>query len=152
MKITICGSIAFYDEMTKAQHRLESMGHQIKLPPHQVQDEHGQMIPVQQYYQIRKTSDEADTWVWGRKQEAMMNHFEEVAWADAIVVMNCAKNGIDGYIGANTLLEMGLALYLRKKIYLLNSVPDISYREELLGMQPIVLSGDLSLIKDEAKV
>jgi hypothetical protein len=44
-------------------------------------------------------------------------------------------------------MEMGLAFYLRKKIYLLNPVPDTPWKEEVLGMEPVVVSGVLEVIK-----
>jgi len=44
-------------------------------------------------------------------------------------------------------MEMGLAFYLKKKIYLLNEVPELPYKEEILGVKPIILNGDLSKIK-----
>ena len=77
----------------------------------------------------------------------MKRHFEKVAWADAILVSNHDKNGVPGYIEANTLLEMGLAFHLGKPIYLLNGIPEMAYKEEILGMTPIVINGNLSLIK-----
>ena len=50
MKITLCGSIAFYPEMLETKNGLETLGHEIKLPPREVPDENGKMIPVAQYY------------------------------------------------------------------------------------------------------
>ena len=76
----------------------------------------------------------------------MRKHFDKVAWSDAILVLNYDKNKIEGYVGANTLMEMGLALHLNKRIYLLNPMPEISYKEEILGMKPIIINGDLSKI------
>lgn len=146
MKITICGSIAFYKEMEEAKTALEKLGHEVKLPPASFDDGNGQLISAAQYYKIRKTSSENDGWVWDRKEFAMRLHFDKVAWADAVLVLNHDKNNILGYVGANTLMEMGLALHLNKKIYLLNSIPEISYKEEILGMKPKVLGGDLSKI------
>ena len=146
MKITICGSIAFYDEMTKVKNDLEKKGHEIKLPPVEVKDENGKMIPVKKYYELRKKAKDTERWIWERKQEAMMSHFGKVEWADAILVLNHEKNGIKGYIGANTLIEMGLALWLKKKIYLFNEVPEISYKEEILGMKPSLLNGNLKIL------
>jgi len=35
MKITICGSIAFYKEMEEVKEQLEKLGHEVKLPPSQ---------------------------------------------------------------------------------------------------------------------
>ncbi|MBU1118470.1 hypothetical protein KKH43_01150 [Patescibacteria group bacterium] len=143
MKITICGSIAFQDEMNKLKEELEKQGHEVKIPPNTMKDEQGNPLSVQDYYTIRKSADASEEWVWDKKEEAMMRHFEKVDWCDAILVLNKEKNGILGYVGANTLMEMGLALYLDKPIYLLHPVPTMSYTEEILGMKPIVLDGDI---------
>ncbi|MFA6099692.1 MAG: hypothetical protein WC750_02295 [Patescibacteria group bacterium] len=146
MKITICGSIAFFDEMQAVQKQLESMGHLVKLPPSEIINESGKPIPVKEYYALRKQTETEDGWIWDRKEEAMRNHFDKVAWSDAILVLNYLKNGIENYIGANTLLEMGLAFHLKKKIYLLNPIPEISYKEEILGMKPVIINGSLKKI------
>lgn len=37
---------------------------------------------------------------------------------------------------------MGLAFYLGKKIFLLNEMPDLPYREEIVGLRPEVIGGD----------
>lgn len=144
MKITICGSIAFFAEMLETKTALEEKGHEVKLPPTEVADEQGKMIPVARYYELRKTITDENSWVWQRKEEAMRAHFDKVAWADIVLVLNYDKKGIAGYIGANTLIEMGLALYLRKPIYLLNPIPEMDSKEEILGMRPVVLYGDLT--------
>ena len=146
MKITLCGSIAFYDEMQKTKEKLEKLGHEVGIPPSEVKDGDGRTIPVKQYYEIRKGGTDKDDWIWDRKEEEMKKHFDKVVWSDAILVLNYTKNNIAGYIGANTLLEMGLAFYLNKKIYLLNPIPKISYKEEILGVKPILINGDLSKI------
>ncbi len=146
MKITICGSIAFYKEMEEAKEQLEKLGHEVKLPPSRFIDGNGQPISALQYYEIRKASSDNEGWVWNTKEEAMRRHFDKIAWSDAILVLNYAKNNIQGYVGGNTLMEAGLALFLKKKIYLLNSIPEISYKEEILGMKPVVINGDLNKI------
>lgn len=146
MKITLCGSIAFIDEMDATRKKLEEMGHEVKMPPLEIVDDAGKMMPVKEYYALRKSSADDVTWIWKKKAEAMHWHFDKVEWSDAILVLNEDKNGIAGYIGANTLLEMGLAFHLKKPIYLWNPIPEISYKEELLGMWPIVINGDLKKI------
>lgn len=145
MKITICGSIAFYDKMEEAKDTLELFGHEVDLPPSKLHDDQGNIISVQDYYALRK-SELPEDWVWERKKWAMKTHFSKVDWSDAILVLNYEKNSIPGYVGANTLMEMGLALHLDKPIYLLHQLPEISYKEELLGMKPIVLDGSLEKI------
>ena len=144
MKITICGSIAFFDEMLQIKQELEKLGHEVKIPPTKIADDQGKMIPVKQYYEMRKDENDDDSWIWDEKKKAMHSHFDKVEWSEAILVLNYTKRDIENYIGANTLLEMGLAFHLEKPIYLLNPIPDISYKEEVLGMFPIVIKGDLT--------
>lgn len=146
MKITLCGSIAFIDEMDAVRKELETLGYEVKLPPLEIEGGDGKMIPVKEYYAIRKAADDDHVWVWKRKAEAIHEHFGKVVWADAVLICNYDKNGVASYVGANTLLEMGLAFHLNKPIYLLNPIPEVSYKEEILGMQPIVIDGDLKKI------
>lgn len=146
MRITLCGSIAFMDEMIRVKSELEAAGHEVKLPPTEVPDEHGVMIPVGEYYKRRKAAGVDETWIWERKTEAMRNHFDKVVWADAVVVVNVTKNGIEHYVGGNTFLEMGVAFHLKKPIYLLNPIPKQDNAEELIAMNPVVLNGDIAKI------
>jgi len=146
MKITICGSIAFIDEMQTTKTKLEKLGHEVKLPPLEIAGGNGKAMPSKEYYTIRKNTNTEDGWIWDRKEQAMRNHFNKVVWADSILVLNHDKNNIPYYIGGNTLLEMGLAFHHGKKIFLFKPIPEISYKEEILGMRPIVLNGNLSLI------
>ena len=146
MKITLCGSIAFIDDMVKIGKELEGLGHEVKMPPLELEDDKGNMIPIIEYYRIRKAAEDNDDWVWDAKEKAIRLHFDKVEWADAILVLNIDKNGIDHYIGANTFLEIGLAFHLSKPIYLLNPIPEQDNREELLGMKPIVIDNDLTKI------
>lgn len=146
MKITICGSIAFQDEILSVKEKLEKLGHEVKMWSSEVKNEKGQLISVQEYYKIRRVAKEDEKWVWKRKAEAVLRHFNKVAWSNAILVANYDKNNIKNYIGGNTLMEMGLAFFLKKKIYLLNEIPELSYKEEILGVKPIILNGDLNKI------
>ena len=146
MKIAICASIAFLPKMQKIKIELEQLGHEVKIPPAEVKNENGAMFPALECYNRRKRADEKDGWIWQRKKEAMLLHFEKVSWADAVLVLNYDKNNIKNYIGPNTLIEMALALYLDKKIFLLNPIPEMNYKEEILGVMPIVINGDLRLI------
>lgn len=146
MKLTICGSIAFYKEMLETKNRLEALGLEVLLPPSHIQTVSGETITVEEYYRLRKSITDDDSWIWDNKEIAMRAHFDKIAASDSILVLNYPKNGIAGYIGANTLLEMGLAFYLHKPIYLLNPLPEISYKEEILGMKPIVIGGDLDRV------
>jgi predicted RNA-binding protein with PUA domain len=65
---------------------------------------------------------------------------------DAILILNLEKNGIKGYIGGNTFLEMGFAHVLNKKIFLLNPISEMGYEDEIVAMKPVILNGDLDKI------
>ena len=147
MKIAICGSIAFFDRMLEIKNRLELMRHEAFIPPTQIRNEKGEMISVKEYYEIRKSVGDCEKWVWDRKEELIRDYFNLIEKSDAILVLNHKKNGVEGYIGGNTLMEMGLGFHLRKKIFLLNSIPEISYKEEILSMKPVVIDGDLQRIR-----
>jgi hypothetical protein len=78
----------------------------------------------------------------------MMLHEQEekVRANDAVLVLNFEKRGQANYIGGATFLEIFKAFELGKKIFLYNPVPDNIFTDELLGMGPLVINGDLSLI------
>ena len=56
------------------------------------------------------------------------------------------KNKTKNYVGGNTLIEIGQAYVNNKKIFLLNPIPEVSYRAEIEAIDPIILNGDLSAI------
>lgn len=137
--------------MKKVKRELEALRHEVKMPPEFVKDADGCDIPVKEYYKLRKAAynaDHTDNWIWERKARAMIRHFKKVEWCEAILVVNLPKNGVDGYVGANTLMEMGLAFYLGKRIFMLYPAPDYPYcKEEITAMKPVVINGDLALIR-----
>jgi len=75
------------------------------------------------------------------------NYFKIIKKSDAVLVVNIHRKGIKGYIGGNTLIEMAFAHVLDKKIFLLHEIPEVSYKDEIEAMKPIILNGDLSSIK-----
>ncbi len=147
MKITICGSIAFFGQMLKIKNDLEKLGHQVKLPPTTVKDDKNKTITVEKYYQLRKQEKNPNSWIWDEKTKAIKDHFKKIEWAEAVLILNYKKKNTPNYIGANTFLEMGLAFHFDKKIFLLNSIPEMSCTEEVLGMQPLIINNNLTLIK-----
>ena len=70
---------------------------------------------------------------------------------DAVLVLNYDKNK-DGkiyknYIGGATFLEMYDAFRLGKKIFLINDIPEGILFDEIEGFNPIILKGNIDLIK-----
>lgn len=74
-------------------------------------------------------------------------HYLKIVSSDCILVVNHKKNGVENYIGGNTLLEMGFAYINKKPIFLLNPMPEISYKPEIIGMKPTVINGDLGILE-----
>lgn len=154
MKITICGSIGFYKEMESVRDELIKRGYEIKIPELtlEVPKEFGGGKKVYFGQHIEQNggidSFPAGHEIWDLKEGAINDHYEKIDWCDSILVINHEKRGIKGYIGGNTLIEIGVAFYLKKKIFILNSVSsELSYKQEIMGMKPVILNCDLSKLK-----
>ena len=152
MKITLCGSYAFQARIESIAKELEEHGHEVKypsLPSTIVTSEGKDPLSIRAFIEEKGGIDAlpAEHLVWDEKAKAIDNHFAKIAWADAILVINFSKNDVDGYIGGNTLMEIGVARSLSKKIYLmLRPSSKLSYLEEVLGTMPAIINEDLHKI------
>ena len=127
--ICICGSIKFAPEMKRLAAKLKEDGKIVLLP--RSAEELDEATAVNENYDKAKRKREID---------AISVHFDKIAEADAILVCNYGKNSIANYIGANTFLEMGFAHYAKKKIYLVNPLPDMPYiNDELFAFDVEIL-------------
>lgn len=98
--------------------------------------------------------DEHKTWLrnpndFKMKTHLMNLHFQKVKDAHAVLIVNYTKNGKEGYIGGNGLMEMTLAYLDKKPIFVLNKPEEnLAVYEEVVGMNPIFLEGDITKLKD----
>jgi len=154
MKITVCGSIAFYPEMEDVRDTLEELGHEVKIP--ELADEAPPEFGGDKKVYFGKYIEEnggidslpAGHAIWNLKEGAIVEHFRKLEWCDTLLITNYDKKGIEGYVGGNTLIEIGVGFYLKKPIYILNPISsEISYKVEILGMKPVMLNGDLKKIQ-----
>lgn len=132
--------MAFAQEMIKTKEKLEQMGYEVGLPfeteihldrPNFVDDLSGNLQYCIDNDVIRKS-------------------FDFIVNADAILVLNHPRKGIAGYIGTSTLMEIAIAYYFKKKIYLLHEVPhfnEVRWAHEIAIMQPTIINGDLNKIQ-----
>lgn len=137
--ITICSSANFYKEVVQLKKDIEALGFTVLIPKMAHEMERTGDFDVSHY----KTwyGDAND---YHKKTALMRGHFDEVAKADAILVVNNTKHGVDNYIGGNVLMEMAIAFHLKQKIFLLNDIPEESaFLEEIIGLGSIPLHGDL---------
>jgi len=137
MTITICGSMEFHHQMRAVRTALEKQGYTVLVPKDiELMDKHHYVVPDSVEEKITHKIE----------YDFIREHFRKIEKSDAILVLNYEKNDVPNYIGGNTFLEMGLAFWLGKPIFLLNPIPDMEYKTEMHAMQPIILNGDLSLI------
>ena len=145
MKITICSSAFFTKETYEIKQKLEEKGHEVFVYPQEI-EVNGKTIHVIEYYKMRK--DDLTDDLLKIKTMLVDKHIEKIKNSDAILVLNLDKDGKDGYIGGNTFLEMGIAYYLNKKIFLWKKPSEsLPYFEEIMALNPIIINENIEEIK-----
>ena len=141
--ITLCSSVSFYRRGLEIEKLFKERGLKVFVEhTARVMEKTGNWN-VSSYKGWYK-----DSKLFREKAQLMIRHFRAIEKGDAILVINLEKKGIAGYIGGNVLMEMAIAFYLKKKIFLLNPVSKKSQLyEEIMGVLPIILNGNLSRIK-----
>jgi predicted RNA-binding protein with PUA domain len=137
MKIVICASISAAKKVVEIAEQLEKNGHEVMVPKDIEKYADGTLNMETPYESTQNKI----------KDDLIKGYFEKIKNSEAVLVVNLDKKGITNYIGGNTFLEIGFAYVLNKKIYLLNEIPEISYKDEIIAMRPMVISGDLENIK-----
>ena len=143
MKIVLCSSASFYKHVNELADQLDAAGYEAVMPKNA--------------RKMRKTDDydvaKSKTWYdnpedFVKKRAYVDAHFAEIEQGDAVLIVNDKKHGIEGYIGPNVLMEMALAYYLGKKMYVLNTVTkENTVYEEVLGLGCEQLDGDIQNLK-----
>ncbi len=145
MKITICSSAFFTKEVYETKLKLEKMGHEVLVYPENV-DVDGKRVHISEYYKMRKNN--LTNYLLKIKKDLINAHIKKIEKSDAILVLNLDKDGKEGYIGGNTFLEMGIAHYLNKKIFLWKKPSEkLPYFEEVMSLNPTIIDEDLKKIK-----
>ena len=135
MKIMILCSKHFYGRIPPIRDYLLKRGHEVKMPN-----------------SFDEPMKEEKIMGWGRKGhivwkgEMMKKDEENIRPQDAVLVLNLEKKGIPNYIGGATFLEVYMAWKLNKRIFFYNSLPRCSFTDELVGINPKILNGDLNKI------
>lgn len=137
MKIVISGSMQFADKQVEVFKQLKELGHEPFVSTY-----------IQNY--IGKDDAEIEKQKLEDKygdNDALIEYWQPLQDADALLVLNYDKHGIKNYVGGNAFLEMGFAYVLGKKIFFWNPLPDVPYYgTEIIAMKPVVIDGDLNKI------
>lgn len=125
--IVLCGSMSVKDDILKTALVLQSRGFDVKLPEECMRGE--------------------------AKAVASRAHFDRITNPEnnVVLIVNATKNGVENYIGPNSLAEIAMAFYNNKRVYLLNDIYE-PYRDELVGWGVICLRGNLDNIKYLRKI
>jgi nucleoside 2-deoxyribosyltransferase len=138
-KIFLCASMNFYKELVEVEKQLTSRGFVVDIPV---------SAKVMKKKNDFEVSHFKGVYTPREKAEFIKENFENIRKSDAVLVINNEKNGVKGYIGTNVLMEIGLAYFFKKKIFLWNPIPaDASYREELLAFEVTSIEKNLDTIK-----
>ena len=131
--------MSFAKDMIRVQEELKKLGHEASAP-----------YDAKVHTDDEGLIDDLDTnYEYCVKNDVIRKSFEQLAAGDAVLVLNHPKNGIDGYIGTSTLMELGLSHYLRKKIFIMYDIPshhDHRWVHEVRIMQPTILNGNLTKV------
>lgn len=136
MKIGIVGSLQFVDQMVDLRDQLRTMGHDAFVTN-----------MAHSFLGKNKTEIESIKLEQKKNVDTIKEFWNTMQDADALLVANYSKNGIENYIGGATLMEIGFAHVLDQKIYLLNPIPEIKYyKTEIEAVRPVIINGNLDLI------
>lgn len=125
--------------------KLKKLGFGVKVPKTAKIMEKNNNFDVESHKTWHKNNSD-----YKKKTRLMKIHFKKIIESDAILVLNLEKNGTQGYIGGNGLMEMTIAFHYKKPIFIYNPVPeDSNIKEEIYGMNSIFINGNLELIKQK---
>lgn len=144
MKIVICASISATHKVKEVTDVLSMYGHEVEIPFYSQKILSGD-IKIEDFLEAKEKEGDMQ-FRKKSKEDLIKRYFRLIKDSDAVLVVNIDKKGIKNYIGGNTFLEMGFAYVLGKKIFLLNDIPDVSYKDELFAIYPTIIHGDLNKI------
>jgi len=133
MKVCICCSLTFTDEVLALAEELKQLGHEVLLPNSVIAGsiKDPNFDPVQAKISTGNVN----------------KHIDKIRQSDAILVCNYDKKGIKDYVGANTFLEIAAAHYFGKPIFALRPLPDQPYiNDEIQSFAIKVLDDDLKAL------
>jgi hypothetical protein len=136
MKIFIACSKHFYEKSKEIIDELKEQGHKISYP-NSFDD------PFMEERLKKMSKEEHKKW----KRMMLLRDENNIKPQDAILVLNFEKNGTPNYIGGATFLEIFKAFELGKKIFFYNPIPRCSFTDELVAIDPIIINGDLEMVK-----
>ena len=125
-KLLIHASLDFADEMVNAKKYIENNFNDFDV-----------ILPeLTRYQHIRDIYGDDNTFTKIKNRLTIAN-MKNVEICNALLILNYSHRNIENYIGGNSFIEMCIAFYLDKPIYILNSIPEnMPYTEEIKSFYP----------------
>lgn len=139
-KIFLAASMNFYPKLLQIESDLKSRGFEVEIPisAKMMRDNNDYVV---EHFKGNHTN--------AQKADFFRENIDNMEKCDSILVINEEKNGTAGYIGPSVIMEIGIAWYLRKKIYVLNEFSrGAAYKPEIEAFGAQIINTDLSKIKD----
>jgi len=133
-RLVICSSVTFYPELPSIKKQFQAIGLDVTIP--KMAREFERELPEEEKAALLKTESVTPQ----VKRIFIEEYFSEIEHGDLIMAYNQSKHGIPGYIGPNVLMELTVAFYLKKKLFVWNAVgEEVHGAEELraMGVQPL---------------
>jgi hypothetical protein len=127
MKFFIISSKDFQDKLPTIKFNLQKLKHIVALPT----------------FELGRIPNYIN-----KKEEFLKKDINKIKDCQAILVCNFSKKNIENYIGSTLLIYMAVAFCLDKKIFILYDIPNSENKEEIIGLNPICLEGDLKKIRN----
>lgn len=128
-KLLIHASLDFVDEMISAKNYVVNNLEYIDV-----------ILPELTRYQHIRDIDGDDVTFTKIKNRLTIENMRNVELCDALLILNYSHRSIKNYVGGNSFIEMSIAFYLKKPIYLLNDIPEnMPYTEEIKSFYPRVV-------------
>ena len=127
--ITICGSMAFIDEMEEIAGQLRAEKLQVCTPQRSEHDQGWDQLT------IAEASE--------KKRAFIDEHLALIRQSNYLLIANYKKNLVEGYIGANTLMEIAFAYALKIPIFVLYPVGEQGCRLEVQSVASKIFNGQV---------
>ncbi len=129
--------MSFAVQMNECKTKLESYGHEVLVP-----------LDTDMHIASPNLKDSAAEAAHAVELDAYRDHYNKIEASDAVLILNLPKKGKSQYIGNATTIEIGVAYFLRKKIYVYKAMsPTENMTEELEAFRATWVNEDLGKIK-----
>jgi hypothetical protein len=133
--VVICGSMSALAQMEDVAGHLRTAGYRVSTP-----------APEETGFDWNELSlEEAIV----HKRMFLTDYFETIRHGDAVLIFNVSKQGIEGYVGANTLMEAACGQALGKPVLYFQPIGDQSCRLEAAAVATAVLDGSIERLLEE---